>query len=193
LSTLNASDLAMPESLLKLLTVETESRAGRTNNGADLENLGGNLGAAFDHLSAAKTVAGLVLDQMLDAETANRLIAFADRQQNALTLPELIETANKAIWVSGGEGMNKSIQRGTQRVYLDALMTLGADNASTSDVKAVVMMEMAAIKTQLAGMKDSDPVTEAHLRQLERDATRYLNNPQAPRRSTPPPPTMAPI
>ncbi len=130
----------MPESLLKLLTVETESRAGRTNNGADLENLDGDLGAAFDHLAAAKTVAGLVLDQMLEPETANRLIAFADRQQNALTLPELIETVNKAVWVSGGEGMNKSIQRGTQRVYLDALMTLGASNNSTSDVKAVVMM-----------------------------------------------------
>ncbi len=152
----------------------------------------GSTGTAFDHLSAARTIAGLVLEQLFEPEKANRLINFADRQKDALTLPEVIEVANKKIWVTE-QGMNKSIQRGTQRVYVDSLMTLGASTASTPDVKAVVMAAMGTLRTELAGMKDTDPVTEAHLRQLERDVTRYLQNPTAPRRTTPDAPVMAPI
>jgi hypothetical protein len=188
---LEASTLALPPKLLAALTVDTNNRP-RGGGGADLENTESMLGTTFDHLTAARTIAGLVLDQLFEPEKANRLIAFADLQPNALTLPEVIAAANKAVWVSA-TGMNKSIQRGTQRVYLDALMTLGASNQSTPDVKAVVMASMGTLRTELAGMKDSDGVTEAHLRQMERDVTRYLNNPTAPRRTTPDPPVMAPI
>jgi hypothetical protein len=42
-------------------------------------------------------------------------------------------------------------------------------------------------------MKDADPVTEAHFRQVERDLQRFIQNGTAPRRSAPPPPVMAPI
>jgi hypothetical protein len=91
------------------------------------------------------------------------------------------------------QGINKSLQRQTQRVFIDALMTLGASAESTPDVKAVVMAAVATLRTQVAGMKDSDSVTEAHLRQIERDLTRYAQNPTAPKRSAAPPPVMAPI
>jgi len=46
----------------------------------------------------------------------------------------------------------------------------------------------------VADRKDPDPVTEAQLRQTERDLGRFLQNPSsAPKRSSPPPPIMAPI
>ena len=42
-------------------------------------------------------------EQLLDAERAPaRLMAFADRQANALTLPELLETIIKATWDRAG-------------------------------------------------------------------------------------------
>jgi hypothetical protein len=61
-------------------------------------------------------------------------------------------------------------------------------------VKAVVMAEVVSLHGKIAGMKDPDPVTEAHLRQMERDLNRFTQNPTAaPRRSAPPAPVMAPI
>jgi hypothetical protein len=78
-------------------------------------------------------------------------------------------------------------------VFLDAVMTLGASPTSTPDVKAVVMASLASVRTQVGGMKDPDPVNEASLRQMERDLTRYAQNPTVPRKSSATPPIMAPI
>ncbi len=152
--------------------------------GPDLENMEMATGYAFDQLSAARTVAGLVFDQLFEADKANRLISFADRQQNALTLPETIDACVKKVFDTPAQGaVNRSLQRQTQRVFMEALMTLGASTAATPDVKAVVMSETAALRAKVAGMKSEDAVTEAHLRQLERDLTRYAQNPTAPRSS----------
>ena len=43
------------------------------------------------NVSAARTVAGLVFDQLFEPEKTARLISFADRQPGALTLPEVID------------------------------------------------------------------------------------------------------
>jgi hypothetical protein len=88
---------------------------------------------------------------------------------------------------------NKSLQRQTQRVFVDELMILGASASATSDVKAVVMAEAISLRAKVAEMKDSDPVTEAHLRQVERDLQRFIQNGTAPPRSAEPAPVMAPI
>ncbi len=85
------------------------------------------------------------------------------------------------------------MQRQTQRVFVDAVMTLGASPTATPDVRAVVMASVASIKSQVAGLKDSDPVNEASLRQIERDLTRYAQNPTMPKKSSATPPIMAPI
>jgi Met-zincin/Domain of unknown function (DUF5117) len=193
LDTLNPAELAIPERILSSLTVSSDVTP-RRGGGPDLENFEMPTGYAFDQLSAAATIAGLVMDQLFEPEKAARLISFADRQQGALTLPELIDAASKKVWDAPAQGAAKSLQRQTQRVFVDSLMILGANPNSTSDVKAVVMAEIGALRTKVAERKDPDPVTEAHLRQVERDLGRFLQNPSsAPKRSSPPPPIMAPI
>ena len=136
----------------------------------------------------------MVFDQLFEPETGARLIGFADRQQNALTLPEVIDAcAKKVFGAPAPPGMLRSLQRQTQRVFVDAVMTLGASPTSTPDVKATVMASLAAVRTQVAGLKDPDPVNEASLRQIERDLTRYAQNPTMPKKSSATPPIMAPI
>jgi len=197
LDDVDPASLAIPETLLASLTVPVErgfGGGGRGGGGPDQENMESSMGYAFDHLAAARTIAGLVFDQIFEPETAARLIGFADRQQNALTLPEVIEACSRKVFgTPGAAGMQRSLQRQTQRVFVDAVMTLGASPQSTADVKAVVMASLAAIRTQVAGMKDSDPVNEAGLRQIERDLTRYAQNPTMPKKSSAAPPIMAPI
>jgi hypothetical protein len=199
METLDPANLAIPERILSSLTVVPVGEGGGGGRGGrgggpDLENFEMPTGYAFDQLSAARTIAGLVMDQLFEPEKAARLISFADRQQGALTLPELIDMVSKKVWDAPAQGVAKSLQRQTQRVFVDALMILGANPNSTPDVKAVVMANIMAMRTKVAERKDSDPVTEAHLRQVERDLARFIQNPtSAPKRSSPPPPIMAPI
>jgi hypothetical protein len=196
LDTVDPASLAIPEKILVSLTVAVERGAGggRGARGPDQENMESSTGYAFDHLAAARTIAGLVFDQIFEPETAARLIGFADRQKDALTLPEVIDACSKKVFGAPAEaGMNRSMQRQTQRVFVDALMTLGATPSATPDVRAVVMASVAKIKAQVAELKDPDPVNEASLRQIERDLTRYAMNPTMPKKSSATPPIMAPI
>jgi hypothetical protein len=192
LDDVDPANLAIPEPLLASLTVAVERGFG--GRGPDQENMESSTGYAFDHLAAARTIAGLVFDQLFQPETAARLIGFADRQPNALTLPETITAcAQKVFGVPAPAGMLRSLQRQTQRVFVDDLMTLGASPAATPDVKALVAASLATVRAQVAGLKDPDPVNEASLRQIERDLTRYAQSPFVPKKSSAAPPTMAPI
>jgi len=194
LDTLDPANLAIPERILTSLTVASDPPGRRAGAGPELENFEMPTGYAFDQLAAARTVAGLVLDQVFEPEKAARLISFADRQQGALTLPELIDAVSKKVWDAPAQGPAKSLQRQTQRVFVDSLMILGANPNSTPDVKAVVMASLTSMRAKVADRKDPDPVTDAHLRQVERDLARFIQNPTvAPKRSSPPPPIMAPI
>jgi hypothetical protein len=195
LDALDPANLAIPERILASLTVASGGGRGGRGGGPDLENFENPTGYAFDQLSAARTIAGLVLDQLFEPEKAARMISFADRQQGALTLPELIDAVSRKVWDAPVQGAAaKSLQRQTQRVFVDSLMILGANPNSTADVKAVVMAAISSIRAKVAERKDPDPVTDAHLRQVERDLARFIQNPSsAPKRSSPPPPIMAPI
>jgi hypothetical protein len=199
LDDVDPASLAIPEKLLASLTVAIPSGGGGGGGrggggGTDQENMESSTGAAFDHLAAARTIAGLVFDQLFEPQTGARLIGFADRQPNALTLPEVIDACSKKVFgAPAPAGMLRSMQRQTQRVFIDAVMTLGATPASTPDVKAVVMASIANIRTTVAGLKDADAVNEASLRQMERDLTRYAQNPTVPKKSSATPPIMAPI
>jgi len=193
LDTLDPASLAIPERILSSLTVSADFAPGR-RGGPELETMEMPTGYAFDQLSAAATVAGLVMDQLFEPEKAARMISFADRQQGALTLPELIDAVSKRVFDAPAQGAAKSLQRQTQRVFVDSLMILGASPNATADVKAVVMAAITSLRAKVADRKDPDPVTEAQLRQTERDLGRFLQNPSsAPKRSSPPPPIMAPI
>jgi len=196
---LDPASLAIPEKILASLTVQAEPGGGfvqrRPSSGPDLENFEMPTGYAFDPLAAARTLAGLVIGQLFQADKAARLISFADRQQGALTLPEMLQTVEKKVWDTPMQtAVDQSLQRQTQRVFVDALMMLGASAASTPDVKAVVMAEVVSLHGKVAGKKDADAVNEAHLRAVERDLNRFLQNPtNAPRQAAPPAPVMAPI
>jgi hypothetical protein len=191
LDTLTPENLAIPEKVMVSLGSGGGEGGARRSN---LEDFTVSTGYAFDQLSAARTVAGLVFDQLFESDKAARLISFADRQPGALTLPEAIDACVKKVFgPMPAQNANKSLQRQTQRVLMEALMGLGASATAPPDVKGVVMASLASLRTEVAGMKDSDPVTEAHLRQMERELTRYAQNPTAPKKSAAAPPIMAPI
>ncbi|MGH9767888.1 MAG: zinc-dependent metalloprotease, partial [Blastocatellia bacterium] len=172
METLQPANLALPDRLLPLLAPSPDGR--------DIEEFNLPTGEAFDQLAAARTLAALALEQLLDPQRAARLVAFADRQANALTLPETLAAVRKATWNGGAANEPaklKSLRRVTQRAALDALLLLGAHAQATPEVRAVTLDHLTKLHAAIAARHDPDALTEAHLRQCERDLKRYLENP----------------
>ncbi|MFL6446882.1 MAG: zinc-dependent metalloprotease [Bryobacteraceae bacterium] len=198
---LQPGELAIPERLLSELTTDPYGGGGGefggTQSTTSLEEFHMDTGYAFSHLAAARTLSDMIVGQILQPETANRLVAFADRQENALTLPEVITKLLDTTWNAPTDNtpMLRSLRRVSRQVTLDELMILGANPKSSPEVRAVVLEQITQLKSKIAGMHDSDQVNEASLRQSERDITRYLINPvaNAPKSAALPQPAGPPL
>jgi hypothetical protein len=168
METLAPANLAIPEALLAQLT---------PSPGANLEDMAEDY--LFDHLRAARILSAMVLEPLLTPARAARLVAFADRQTGALSLPDVVDAVLARTWRATDEAnaQHRSLRRVTERVALDSLMMLGAHAESSPDVRAYVLDQIARLGESIRGRKDTNPITEAHYRQAERDITRYLANP----------------
>ena len=58
-------------------------------------------------------------------------------------------------------------------------MILGAHDDATPDVRAAVLQKIVGLGASLSDRRDDDALTEAHLRQAERDIALYLVDPDA--------------
>jgi hypothetical protein len=76
---------------------------------------------------------------------------------------------------------------------LDSIMALAANPKTTPEVRAVTMQELTQLKASIADRHDPDAVSEAHLRQAERDITKFLANPAMPKPAALPQPAGAPL
>jgi len=170
MDSIEPSSLALPEALLAQLT---------PHPGVNLEDLSGDY--AFDHLRAARILSALVLEPLLAPERAARLVAFADRQPGALGLPDVVQAMLARTWKAprDADARHRSLRRVTQRVALDSMMILGANDTTTPEARAYMLDQLARLATDIAARKDEDPLTDAHYRQADRDIARYLADPKA--------------
>jgi len=166
---LEPANLAMPEALLAQLT---------PSPGPNLEDMVDDY--AFDHLRAARILSAMVLEPLLAPARATRLVAFADRQPAALTLPEVVDAILARTWRASRDAdpRMRSLRRVTERVALDAMMILGAHADTSPEARVYVLDQIATLGESLRGRKDEHPLTDAHYRQAERDIARYLENPK---------------
>jgi hypothetical protein len=136
---------------------------------------------AFDQLRAARILAALVLEPLLEPQRAARIVAFADRNPDLPGLPEVIDRVMTHTWNAPRDtsARHRSLRRVTQRVALDALMKLGAAPKTTPEVRSYVLDRLALLEKDLARRSDSDAMAQAHYRQAARDIAHYLENPVA--------------
>jgi hypothetical protein len=164
------ANMVIPEALLAQLT---------PSPGNNLEDLANDY--AFDHLRAARILSAMVLEPLFQPARAARLVAFADRQEGALSLPEVVNAVLAATWRAGADTDPKmrSLRRVTERVALDSLMVLGGHADTTPEVRAYVLDQLQKLGESLRSRTDANPLADAHYRQAERDITRYLSDPAA--------------
>ena len=178
LDAIEPANMAIPETLLAQLT---------PSPGANLEDLSD--GYAFDHLRAARILAAMVVEPLLAPARAARLVAFADRQAGALSLPEVVDAIQAHTWRAARDAdpRLRSLRRVSERVALDAMMILGASEDTSPEARAYILDQLAKLGESLRTRKDENPLADAHYRQAERDIAHYLENPKerAPKSAMP--------
>ena len=177
LSALQPEELLIPDSIVTLMV---PGAAGVT---PQVELFGTRSRPAFDELGAARTLAQMVVDMLLQRERTARLVQLATRPGPQLTLPALIDALVDATWrPTRADGKLAAIQRGTQRAIVDRMILLAADSLAAPDVRAIVELKLAELAEQARGQGLTGRVEQrAHWRAIARDIARWTENREVPR------------
>jgi hypothetical protein len=186
LAALQPGELAIPDTVLALLGPRPSGYDGPVNNSNSPvgELFRGRTDPAFDELSAARTLAQMIVDGILQRERAARLVAFAARGPNMLTLGETIDSLVARTWLprDGGEGAKAAaLRRVTQRAVADRLLALAADTNASPEVRAMAEYQIGRLRTaaqqrSLAG----EAMARAHWSSIAGDFTRWLERRELP-------------
>lgn len=151
---------------------------------------------AFDQLGAARTLAGMIVDRLLQRQRAARLVAFSARQPDAPSLDDVISTLIERTWgAPAATGAAAAVQRVAQRAVVDGLIDLASDSQATVDVRAIAEWDLEQLASRIADAEPSSPAARAHARLALRDTQRFLNRTSGATPRTEPlaPPPGSPI
>ena len=130
-------------------------------------------GNVFSLLSAARSLADLVIRPLLDPERAGRLTLPRD----PLKLPDVTRALVEASWnqpPARGE-REQALARVAQRSVLDALFDLAASKQTSPEARAVALSTLEGLKTTLPGLKLKWGA--AHIGLALRDIGEFLDQP----------------
>ena len=138
---LDPRELAIPDTVLALF-------APRLDANSNVELLGQRTDPAFDELGAARTLAQMIVDGVLQRERAARMVQYAARMSDGFSLQEAIALLLKGTWNAPVQANGKlaAIQRVTQRAVADRLVLLAADKEASSEVRAIVEFEIGRLR-----------------------------------------------
>jgi hypothetical protein len=177
-------NLDIPDSVVRDLVAEPNNMAPTR------ERFASEAGAVFSPLSAARILAGLIVQPLLAPEKAARLTLAAT--PDAPTLGGMLRRLVTATWDAPADASPRlaALRRVTQRVVLDALMDLAASADVSAEARATATAGLERLRGALKLRHAADAAAEAHVRQAERDITEFLGEPEArkarPRRGVPP-------
>ena len=137
---------------------------------------------AFDELGAARTLAQMVVDGILERERTARIVQFSARGASPLTLGETID-ALAASWKTAGAETPKmaALRRVAQRAVADRLLTLAADKDAAPEVRGLVELKMSELRKRARSLSSSGTEAErAHWTAIAADFNRWLERQELP-------------
>ncbi len=174
---LQPSELAIPDTVLTLFPP-------RFDAGSNVELLGTHTTPVFDELGAARTLAQMIIDGILQRERAARLVQFATRESNPLTLAETIDKLVAVTWNGPAQASAKlsALQRTTQRALADRLLTLAADKDAAPEVRAMAEFKITQLRGKAAASAAAPGTDEvrAHWHSIAGDFTRWIERRELP-------------
>ena len=179
------AELAIPDTVISLMAPRPFSY------NPYVELFGARTRPAFDELGAARTLAQMVVDAVLQRERAARLIQFASRGNSPLTLGETIDALTADWSASRSESLkNAALRRVAQRAVADRMLLLAADKEAAPEVRALVELRMDGLRKRARALSASGAeMNRAHWAAIAGDFTRWLERQELP---SPTPPLRAP-
>ncbi len=184
LMALRPQQLMIPDTVVTLLAPRPFGYSG------SVELFGSRTRPAFDELGAARTLAQMVVDPLLQRERAARLVQQVVRDQGALTLGETIDSLT-ASWrrATPRDARGAAIGRVKQRAVADRLLALAADQEASPDVRAIVELALSRLRgvarqraAGAGGALGSPAAAEqAHWLAIATDLDRWIDRREPPR------------
>ncbi len=137
---------------------------------------------AFDELGAARTLAQMIVDGILQRERAARVVAFQTRAAHPLTLGEVVD-ALTADWSAPDPAGPKlaALRRVAQRAVVDRMLLLAADKEAAPEVRSLVELKMSSLRTRSRSLAVSgDEQRRAHWTSIAADLNRWLERQELP-------------
>jgi len=178
LGVLTPAELAIPDTVLALLGPRPYSYE------SSVELFGSRTRPSFDELGAARTLAQMVVDDVLEPERAARLIRFAADSPNSLTLEETIDSLVADTWNVRAASSAKlaALQRVGQRAVADKLLELASDHDAAEQVRAIAELEITTLRgvASRRGHAPSPFAERAHWLAIASDFGRWVDRRELP-------------
>ena len=184
LAELQPSELAIPDTVIALLGPRPSGYSGAVNNSNSPvgELFRGRTDPAFDELSAARTLAQMIVDGILQRERAARVVAFATRGPNMPTLGEVFDSLVARTWNQrDATPKAAALRRVAQRAVADRLLGLAADTTAAPEVRAVAEYEIGRLRADAARRAQTgDTMSRAHWAAIAGDFQRWIERRELP-------------
>lgn len=147
IAALDPAELAIPDTVLTLLGPRPFGYGG------SVELFRSRTQPAFDEIGAARSLASMIVDAILQRERAGRLAQQGARDGDQLTLLETIDVLVATTWnappVAGSRKLG-AMRQVAQRAVVDRLLQLAADENASPPVRGQVEYEIGRLRTVAA-------------------------------------------
>lgn len=174
---LSPAELAIPDTVLSLLPPTPPGY------NAGVELFGSRTRPVFDELGAARTLSQFIVDLILNRERLARLVAFAPRSTNPLTLSDVIDQVAAATVMrpEPADAKSANLVRVTQRAVIDRLILLAADSMAAPDVRAMADFKLRGYATMAKNRAQGGAVeSRAQWMAIGNDITYWLEEHEVP-------------
>jgi hypothetical protein len=177
------AELAIPDTVVTLLAPRAFGSDANT-----VELFRSRTTPAFDEFGAARTLAGMVVDNVLQVQRAGRLAQQGARDATQLSLGETIDALVSATWdapLPAGPRKYAAIQQATQRAVAERLLVLAADASAANAVRALAEYKLGTLrgsalaKAKAAGGAERG-ATASHWLALAADIARWQERRELP-------------
>lgn len=177
LAALRPEELAIPDTVVTLMVPNASDVTPQ------VELFGTRTRPAFDELGAARTLAQMIVDMVLQRERAARLVQFATRPGPQMTFGMLVDSVIGTIMHRPTQPSPKlaALSRVSQRAVTDRLILLAADSVAAPEVRAIVEVKLADLRTLARGRAIGSVDERAHWLAIARDITRWIENREVPK------------
>lgn len=177
IAALQPNELAIPDTVLTLLAPRPFSYSG------SVELFGTRTRPAFDELGAARTLAQMIVDGILQRERAARLVQQASYGDRPLTLSETIDALVAGTWGGAAPASPKlaALKRVAQRAVTDRLIMLAADSGAAPEVRAMAEYKLGDLLRRARAQAAAGGVDQrAHFASIASDLTRWIDKRELP-------------